>query len=220
MPLIHLNRCNLKRRLGLNGHSLWAILVALVYAYGLAGCGDISNVSPPPAGPGPLTIVTNSPLPSGTVNQPYATALGGSGGITPYTWSLASSSPALPAGLFLDATAGTITGTPTTTGTTTPIFRLEDSSSPEQSCTKIADDHDHDDPTAADDYDLIAPGGGCEPALPSHNLAGDGWNPTLYVVGKPRIAERIAVQCAFAGHDQRHSIKRNGGHDNTYVHGL
>ena len=79
-----------------------------------------------------MTIVTNSPLPSGTVNQPYATALGGSGGITPYAWSLASSSPALPAGLFLDATTGTITGTPTTTGTTTPIFRLEDSSSPVQ----------------------------------------------------------------------------------------
>jgi len=136
MPLIYLNRCDLKHCYGLNGHSLRAILVASVYAYGLAGCGDISNVSPPPAGPGPLTIVTNSPLPSGTVNQPYATVLGGSGGITPYTWSLASSSPALPAGLFLDATAGTITGTPTTTGTTTPIFRLDDSSSPTETVQK------------------------------------------------------------------------------------
>ncbi len=136
MPLIYLNRCDLKHGYGLNGYSLRAILVASVYAFGLAGCGDVSNVSPPPAGPGPLTIVTNSPLPSGTVNQPYATALGGSGGITPYTWSLASSSPALPAGLFLDATAGTITGTPTTTGTTTPIFRLDDSSSPTETVQK------------------------------------------------------------------------------------
>ena len=83
MPLIHVNRCNLKYRLGLNGHSLWAILVALIYACGLASCGDTDNVSPPPAGPGPLIIVTNSPIPSGTANQPYATALGGSGGITP-----------------------------------------------------------------------------------------------------------------------------------------
>jgi hypothetical protein len=136
MPLIYLHRCNLKHRRGLNGHSLWAILVALIYACGLAGCGDTDNVSPPPAGPGPLTMVTNSPLPSGTVTQPYAIALGGSGGITPYTWSLASGSPALPAGLFLDATAGTITGTPTASGTTTPIFRLEDSSSPEQAVQK------------------------------------------------------------------------------------
>ncbi|HSL03829.1 MAG TPA: Ig domain-containing protein [Nitrospiraceae bacterium] len=136
MSLIHVNRGNMKYRRGLNGHSLWAILVALIYACGLASCGDTNNVSPPPAGPGPLTIVTSSPLPSGTVNQPYATALGGSGGITPYTWSLASGSPALLAGLFLDATAGTITGTPTAPGTTTPIFRLADSSSPEQAVQK------------------------------------------------------------------------------------
>ena len=130
MPLIHVNQYSLKRR-----HALWAILVTVVYLCGLAGCNDVNNVSAPPAGPGPLTV-TNSPLPSGTVNQPYAAALGGSGGITPYTWSLASGSPALPAGLFLDATAGTITGTPTAPGTTTPIFRLEDSSSPEQAVQK------------------------------------------------------------------------------------
>ena len=136
MPLIHVNRCNLKYRRGLHGHSLWAILVTLIYAFGSASCGDTNNASPPPAGPGPLTIVTPSPLPSGTVNQPYATALGGSGGITPYTWSLASGSPALPAGLSLDDTAGTITGTPTATGTITPIFRLDDSSSPEQAVQK------------------------------------------------------------------------------------
>ena len=126
----------MKRRLGLNGHSLWLILVVLVYACRLTGCGDINNVSPPPDTLGPLTIVTNSPLPRGNVNQPYATALASSGGITPYTWSLASGSPALPTGLFLDATAGTITGTPTAIGTTTPIFRLEDSSSPEQAVQK------------------------------------------------------------------------------------
>jgi len=126
----------MKRRLGLNGHSLWLILVVLVYACRLTGCGDINNVSAPPDTLGPLTIVTNSPLPRGNVNQPYATALASSGGITPYTWSLASGSPALPAGLFLDATGGTITGTPTALGTTTPIFRLEDSSSPEQAVQK------------------------------------------------------------------------------------
>lgn len=136
MPLIHLNRCSLKRRRGLNGHSLWAILLALVYGCGLAGCNDISTAPPPDPGPGPLTIVTSSPLPSGTVDQPYATALGGSGGITPYTWSLASGSQPLPAGLFLDATTGTITGTPTDLGTTTPIFRLQDASSPPEAVQK------------------------------------------------------------------------------------
>jgi hypothetical protein len=36
----------------------------------------------------------------------------------------------------LDTTSGTITGTPTASGTTTPIFRLEDSSLPEQAVQK------------------------------------------------------------------------------------
>ena len=123
-------------RRGFIGNFLWAPLLSFLCVCWLTGCGDVNNVSAPPAGPGPLTIVTTSPLPSGTEKQPYATALGGSGGITPYTWSLASGSPALPAGLFLDAIAGTMTGTPTTTGTTIPIFRLEDSSSPEQTVQK------------------------------------------------------------------------------------
>jgi hypothetical protein len=136
MSLIHLHQCNLKHRLGLNRHSLWAILTALLYASGLTGCGDTSNVSSLPAGPGPLAIATQSPLPSGTINQPYAAVVGGSGGTTPYTWSLASGSPALPAGLSLNATTGAIVGTPTALETTTPIFRLQDASSPAQAVQK------------------------------------------------------------------------------------
>ncbi|MDE3051891.1 MAG: putative Ig domain-containing protein, partial [Nitrospirota bacterium] len=77
------------------------------------------------------TIVTDS-LPGATVNQPYAAVVGGSGGITPYTWSLAAGSPAMPAGLSLDANTGAITGTPTATGTTSLVFRLEDNSLPTQ----------------------------------------------------------------------------------------
>jgi hypothetical protein len=50
------------------------------------------------------------------VNQPYATVVGGSDGITPYTWSLAAGSPAMP----------------TAVGTTTLIFRLDDESTPNQ----------------------------------------------------------------------------------------
>jgi hypothetical protein len=130
MSLIHFHQHSLKHRRKFITHSFRIILLALVYGSGLTGCGDTSNVSPPPAGPEPLTIVTNSPLPSGTVNQPYATVVGGSGGTTPYTWSLASGSPALPAGLSLNTTTGAIVGTPTALITTTPIFRLQDASSP------------------------------------------------------------------------------------------
>lgn len=128
----------LRARRGFIRNFLWTFLLPFLYVCWLTGCNDTNNATTPPPdhGPGALTITTNSPLPSGTVNQPYATAVGGSGGITPYTWSLASGSPTLPPDLFLDATTGTITGTPTAPGTTTPIFRLEDSSSPEQAVQK------------------------------------------------------------------------------------
>ena len=108
-----------------------SVILSLIYFCLLPGCNDISKAPPPDPGPGALTIVTTS-LPNGTVNQPYATALGGTGGITPYTWSLAAGSPPLPAGLSLDNTTGAITGTPTATGTTNLVFQLDDSSSPEQ----------------------------------------------------------------------------------------
>jgi hypothetical protein len=130
MSLIHFHQHSLKYRREFITHSFQIILLALVYASSLAACGDTNNVSPPPAGPGPLTIATQSPLLSGTVNQPYAAVVGGSGGTTPYTWSLASGSPALPAGLSLNATTGAIVGTPTALITTTPIFQLQDASSP------------------------------------------------------------------------------------------
>jgi hypothetical protein len=136
MSLIYFHQNSLKHRREFITHSFRIILLALVYASGLTGCGDTSNVSPPPAGPGPLSIATQSPLTSGTVNQPYAAVVGGSGGTTPYTWSLASGSPALPAGLSLNTTTGAIVGTPTALETTTPIFRLQDASSPAQAVQK------------------------------------------------------------------------------------
>ena len=105
-----------------------AVRLSIVFLCGLAGCGDISSVSTP-AGPGPLTITTTS-LPDGTVNQPYATAVGGSGGITPYTWIV---TPALPANLSFDQTTGAITGIPAAQGTTRHTFTLVDASSPVQS---------------------------------------------------------------------------------------
>ncbi len=61
----------------------------------------------------PLTITTNS-LPPGTQNVAYSATLTASGGVTPYTWLLASGN--LPAGLSLNPSTGSITGTPTTTG--------------------------------------------------------------------------------------------------------
>src|SRR4030095_7265579 len=78
--------------------------------------GDIKriNASYPATGggPGPLTIVSTSPLGVGTVGSQFSRQLLAGGGNTPYAWSLASGS--LPGGLALSA-GGLIAGTPTVT---------------------------------------------------------------------------------------------------------
>ena len=106
MPLIYLDSRNLTRRRERTGSLLWTLLLSFLLVCGLAACGDVSTAPTAPKGPGALTITTTT-LPNGTVNQPYATTVGASGGITPYTWSV---TPALPANLSFDQTTGAITG--------------------------------------------------------------------------------------------------------------
>ncbi len=62
-----------------------------------------------------FTIVTESPLPSGIVGQPYSVVLQAAGGTLPYKWSIAAGS--LPPGLSLNEDSGEISGTPTAAGT-------------------------------------------------------------------------------------------------------
>ena len=67
-----------------------------------------------------LIITTASPLPSGTVTQPYRNVtLASTGGTGTKTWDI--SSGALPVGLTLNS-SGVISGTPTTPGTSSPTF--------------------------------------------------------------------------------------------------
>src|SRR6476646_10053104 len=108
---------------------LWTVLFSIVATLCLNACGDVNNVSDPlaPATTGPLTILTASPLPLGTVQADYNVTLTPSGGIPPYTWSLAPGSPALPNGLALTPSNGKILGVPTTpTGTRLTEFTLQD----------------------------------------------------------------------------------------------
>lgn len=64
----------------------------------------------------PALAVSTNALPSGVVGSAYSAQLKATGGDgTNYAWSLASG--ALPAGLSLNATTGTISGTPTAAGT-------------------------------------------------------------------------------------------------------
>jgi large repetitive protein len=77
--------------------------------------------------------VTTSSLAGATLGSAYAATLAAAGGTTPYTWSVSGGS--LPPGLSLNASAGTISGTPRVAGTFTFTVQAADSSSPAQTAT-------------------------------------------------------------------------------------
>jgi hypothetical protein len=70
-----------------------------------------------------LTVISGNP-PAGTVGLAYSTALTASGGTLPYTWSIVSG--AIPSGLTLSPSAGTISGIPTTAATFTFTAQVTD----------------------------------------------------------------------------------------------
>ncbi len=76
----------------------------------------------------PLTITTDSSLPTGERGLPYAALLEASGGRPPYSWSLSGATSA-PAGLSLSST-GVISGTPQAIGESCFIAAVQDSTSP------------------------------------------------------------------------------------------
>jgi hypothetical protein len=82
---------------------------------------------------GPLPLGLTCPASSGTVNQPYNSALVASGGTMPYTFSLASGT--LSDGLSLNTATGVISGTPTAPTTLTFVGQVTDSSNPQMTAT-------------------------------------------------------------------------------------
>jgi hypothetical protein len=77
------------------------------------------------AGPGPLAILTESPLQIGLVDRPYSQSLIATGGTAPYTWSVIADSGSLPQGLSISP-SGVISGTPATAGTSNFTARVID----------------------------------------------------------------------------------------------
>ncbi len=71
-------------------------------------------------------VINTTPLSSGTLGTAYSQTLAASDGTTPYQWSLSSGS--LPPGLSLDATTGTISGTPTQSGSYSFTIQVTDAS--------------------------------------------------------------------------------------------
>jgi hypothetical protein len=73
--------------------------------------------------------ITTTSLPDAEVGKNYGPTVHRSGGIAPFTWSV---TPALPAGLSLNASTGKFSGSPEvgTDGTYTLTFTVQDSSTP------------------------------------------------------------------------------------------
>src|SRR5260370_15503227 len=114
-----------------------------IYALALAGlafsqAGPVNMAKPPALSSSPwapvsaeppgtnntvLLITSPTPLPTGSVGVAYSVSFAATGGLTPYTWSVASG--ALPAGLNLGAD-GSLTGTPTAAGQFTFTIRVAD----------------------------------------------------------------------------------------------
>lgn len=72
---------------------------------------------------GTLAVQTSS-LPSGSQGVAYVSQLGATGGVPPYTWAVATSTP-LPAGLSLSS-SGLLSGTPTGVSNSTLSFTVTD----------------------------------------------------------------------------------------------
>ena len=83
--------------------------------------------------PNPLVITTAS-LPGARRNKNYNATVVATGGVTPYSWSVVGG--ALPAGLSLNATSGTISGRATTNGTYNFTLQVADNQSPQKTVTK------------------------------------------------------------------------------------
>jgi GDSL-like Lipase/Acylhydrolase family/Bacterial Ig-like domain (group 3)/Putative Ig domain len=83
------------------------------------------TIAPPPS---PPAMTVTDTVTDGLVGNPYNATVIPVGGVSPYSYSVESGN--LPDGLTLDPQAGTITGTPTTTGSFSATIEVTDSSSP------------------------------------------------------------------------------------------
>jgi hypothetical protein len=78
----------------------------------------------------PALKLLQATAPAGTVGNTYTYGAQASGGTAPYHWSVQSGT--LPAGLTLNSSNGTISGTPTAAGTSSIDLAVTDSSNPAQ----------------------------------------------------------------------------------------
>ncbi len=94
---------------------------------------DVANLSISIAAVNSPLQVTTTSLPAGETGSAYTATLGATGGVAPYSWSLAVGT--LPSGLTLSA-AGQVSGTPTQAANSSITVQVKDSASPAATATK------------------------------------------------------------------------------------
>ena len=95
------------------------------YLYGLTCGGMESGTATVAVGNASSLLITTSSLPAASVGVPYSAAIGASGGVQPYTFSITAGSP--PPGLTLNSSTGLLSGTPTQAGTSNFSVQVQDS---------------------------------------------------------------------------------------------
>lgn len=78
----------------------------------------------------PLPLTSGAPISPAPINEPYHSQIPASSGTPPYSWTITSGS--LPPGLTLNASTGSIDGTPTQNGTFNFVAQISDSGNPVQ----------------------------------------------------------------------------------------
>jgi hypothetical protein len=97
----------------------------------LTGCTSSVHVNAPTANPPSTLKIVSSTLGPATVGAAYSDLLAVTGGTTPYSFSATG----LPSGLSIDSSSGTISGTPTQSGTASVTITASDAGQPKQSAS-------------------------------------------------------------------------------------
>src|SRR3954454_2356526 len=113
------------------------VMIALALMTGCGGGGGGSSNSGGSGGgsgtvSGPPMSITTTTLPDAIAGKTYSAQLLATGGITPYSWALVT---ALPPGLTLNSSSGSIFGTLQSWGGDVTVV-VQDSGSPRQSVTQ------------------------------------------------------------------------------------
>jgi len=103
------------------GSNVLTPTAAGTYIYALTCGGTISGFATLTV---PAMVATTTSLPDAVVGTAYSQTLAEQNGMAPFQWSVASGS--LPAGLSLNASSGTITGTPTQPGVNNFTVQVSD----------------------------------------------------------------------------------------------